>query len=73
MNLTYESLRKGYTGAEGWWTIPEDDHWHEHTWNLNDANFVGQWGWNFRFDANGSPTEFLIKEVRVKRGAAASK
>jgi hypothetical protein len=68
MNLTYESM-KGYTGAQGWWTIPKDDKWHENTWKISDANFVGQWGWNFRFDANGSPNEFLIKEVRVKKAA----
>jgi len=67
MKLTYESLGKGYTGAEGWWTIPDDDQWHENTWTLHDANFVGQWGWNFRFDAIASPNEFMVKEVRVKK------
>jgi polysaccharide biosynthesis protein PslG len=66
MNVTYESM-KGYKGTQVWWTIPKDDKWHENTWKLSDANFVGQWGWNFRFDANGSPNEFLIKEVRVKK------
>jgi len=66
MNVTYESM-KGYKGAQVWWTIPKDDKWHENTWKLSDANFVGQWGWNFRFDANGSSNEFLIKEVRVKK------
>ena len=34
---------------------------------LSDANFVGQWGWNFRFDAVGSANEFAIKEVRVRK------
>lgn len=67
MNLSYESL-KGYRGGPGWWTIPKDEKWHEHTWKVTDANFVGQWGWNFRFDAIGSANEFLIKEVRVKKG-----
>jgi len=66
VGLCHESA-KGYTGAKGWWTIPKDDKWHENTWNISDANFVGQWGWNFRFDANGSANEFLIKEVRVKK------
>ncbi len=66
MNVTYESA-KGYRGAQVWWTIPPDDKWHEHTWKIGDANFVGQWGWNFRFDAIGSPNEFLIREVRVSR------
>jgi hypothetical protein len=68
--LCYESA-KGYTDAQGRWAIPKDDQWHENTWKISDANFVGQWGWNFRFDANGSPNEFLIREVRVKRPEAA--
>ncbi len=72
MSLTYESS-KGYRGAPTRWTIPSDDQWHENTWNLTDANFVGQWGWNFRFDGNGSPNEFLIKEVRVQKDPASNK
>ena len=47
--------------------IPQDDQWHEHTWKVTDANFVNEWGWNFRFDAVGSPNEFLIKSVRVTK------
>jgi len=66
MNLCYESA-DGYRGAPGWWTIPEGDQWQQNTWKVSDANFVGQWGWNFRFDAISSPNEFLVKEVRVKR------
>ncbi|NLB68246.1 MAG: hypothetical protein GX804_00955 [Lentisphaerae bacterium] len=66
MNLTYESL-SGYRGAEGWFTIPEKDGWHEHTWIIKDANFVGAWGWNFRFDSIGSPNECHIREVRIRK------
>lgn len=68
MKLTYESAR-GYRDLQGpnWWTIPEGDQWQEHTWKVSDANFVGQWGWNFRFDAVGSPNEYLIREVRVEK------
>lgn len=66
MNLTYESLT-GYKGTGEWWTIPEGDRWHEHTWKVTDANFAGGWGWNFRTDAAGSGADFLIKEVRVKK------
>ncbi|MBN2272177.1 MAG: hypothetical protein JXN61_16310, partial [Sedimentisphaerales bacterium] len=66
MNLCYESTN-GYTGAQVWWTIPGDDQWHEHTWKVNNANFVGQWGWNFRFDAISSANEFLVREVRVTK------
>jgi polysaccharide biosynthesis protein PslG len=72
MLLCYESA-KGYHGTPGWWTIPKDDQWHENTWKLTDANFVGQWGWNFRFDAVKSPSEFFIKEVRVTKAGAPAK
>jgi plastocyanin len=68
MNLEYESL-KGYIGAP-YFNIPEDDQWHELTWKVTDANFVGGWGWNFRLDAIASPNEFYIKEVRVKKSAS---
>ena len=69
ITVCYESS-KGYRTLEGKWAIPEGEQWQEHTWTLRDANFVGQWGWNFRFDASGSPNEYLIKEVRVSKAAA---
>ena len=69
MNLLYEST-KGYVNAGIWWTIPGDGQWHENTWKVSDASFVGQWGWNFRFDAVSSPNEFLVKEVRVSKTPA---
>jgi polysaccharide biosynthesis protein PslG len=63
-SIAYESQR-GYvdTSYSG---IPEDEGWHEISWKLTDASFVGQWGWNFRLNAISSPNDFLIKEVRVK-------
>jgi hypothetical protein len=64
--ITYESM-SGYKGAKGRWEIPPGDQWVENTWKVSDANFVGGWGWNFRSDAGGSPNDFLIKEVRVKK------
>jgi len=72
MNLCYESTN-GYTGAQVWWTMPEADQWHEHTWKVDNANFVGQWGWNFRFDAISSANEFLVREVRVGKTASPGK
>ncbi len=72
MGLMYEAT-KGYTGAQGYWTIPAGDQWHENTWKVSDASFVGQWGYNFRFDASGSPNEFLVKEVRVSKAVQPAK
>jgi polysaccharide biosynthesis protein PslG len=64
--ITYESMN-GYKGAGDRFEIPEGDGWSEHTWKVNNANFVGGWGWNFRTDAGGSPNDIVIKEVRVKK------
>ena len=66
VSLCYESST-GYKGANDNWTIPGDDQWHEHTWKVRDANFANEWGWNFRWDAIGSPNEFLIKQVLVSK------
>jgi hypothetical protein len=63
--LMYES-RSGYVGT-GYSNIPEGDAWNELTWKIDDADFAGQWGWNFRLDAISSPNEFLIKEIIVRR------
>jgi hypothetical protein len=66
ITLTYESL-KGYKPAKGTWNLPPGEEWQEQTWTVNDANFVGGWGWNFRTDASGSANDLLIKEVRVRK------
>jgi hypothetical protein len=65
MSIDYESNR-GYVGSD-YRNISDGDGWQEISWKVEDANFVGAWGWNFRLNAIASPSEFLIKEVRVKR------
>jgi polysaccharide biosynthesis protein PslG len=65
MTLNYES-RSGYINGD-YFNIPESDRWHELTWRVTDANFVGAWGWHFRLNAISSPNEFLIREIRVKK------
>ena len=72
MNLCYESAH-GYHNAEGWFALPADEQWHEHTWKLSDASFVGQWGWNFRCDGVSSANDFLIEEAREETGADRSR
>lgn len=67
ITLTYESV-SGYKSAKGGrWEVPAGEEWVEHTWTVDDANFVGAWGWNFRTDSGGSKGEFQIKEVRVQK------
>jgi hypothetical protein len=63
--LTYESMQ-GYVD-QGYVNIPEDDQWHVLRWTINNANFVGAWGWNFRLNAIGSPNDFLVSEVAVRK------
>jgi hypothetical protein len=65
MTLFYESV-KGYVSVE-YRGIPADAGWHELTWTVKDADFVGAWAWNFGLNAISSPNEFYIKEVRVKK------
>jgi hypothetical protein len=65
LSIDYESAH-GYVNKD-YQTITEKDDWQEINWIVNDANFVGGWGWNFRLSAISSPNEFLIKEVRVKK------
>lgn len=70
IDVCYESLT-GYRGTGEWWEVPAGDEWSSHTWYVEDANFVGGWGWNFRTDIGGSPGDVVIKEVRVKKTPAA--
>jgi hypothetical protein len=65
MSIDYES-QKGYVNTT-YQNIPETDEWHETSWKVSDANFVGAWGWNFRINAISSPNEFLIKEIKVRK------
>jgi len=67
MTIDYES-DKGYVGSE-YRTIPEGDAWQEVSWTIQDANFVGTWGWHFRLNAISSPNEFLIREIRVRKAS----
>jgi hypothetical protein len=71
MDVCYESL-KGYRGTGKRWEVQAGEEWQEHTWTVDNANFVGGWGWNFRTDIGGSPGDVFIKEVRVRKLGAAS-
>ena len=65
MSINYES-QNGYVNTN-YITIPAGDEWHELSWNISDANFVGAWGWNFRINAISSPNEILVREVSVRK------
>ena len=67
MIIDYES-DKGYVGSE-YRTIPEGDGWQQVSWTVQDANFVGTWGWHFRLNAISSPNDFFVKEIRVRKAS----
>jgi len=67
MTIDYES-DKGYVGSE-YRNIAEGDAWQEISWTIQDANFMGTWGWHFRLNAISSPNDFLIKEIRVRKAS----
>jgi Glycosyl hydrolase catalytic core len=64
LSLNYES-QKGYINST-YINIPADENWHEVSWTVADANFVGAWGWNFRLNGISSPNDFFVKKVRVE-------
>ncbi|HET6379239.1 MAG TPA: glycosyl hydrolase [Methylocella sp.] len=66
LTLDYESMN-GYAAAPGWAGIPAGQGWQKVTWKVSDASFAGAWGYDFRLNAAGSPNEFYIKEVRVRK------
>jgi hypothetical protein len=47
--------------------VPETAGCHELRWKVGNADFSGQWGWNFRINAIASPNEFFVKEIVVRR------
>jgi len=65
-NLLYESAT-GYKSQGEWWSIPAEEGWHQHTFQVQDAYFAHNWGWNFRIEVTGSPGDLWVKEVTVKR------
>jgi hypothetical protein len=60
--------RGGYVNFD-YHNIPDCDAWHEVSWKVQDANFVGAWGWNFRLNAISSPNEFLTKRDKGQQGS----
>ncbi len=49
------------------WYLPPGEAWHEHTWHISDARFIGKWGWTFQINVEMSAGDVWVKEVRVRR------
>lgn len=64
--LKYEST-SGWKGA-GWYTVPDNKEWHTKTWRIDDAQFVGKWGFNFSLDSDGNQyNKYYIQSVTVTK------
>jgi len=64
-NLQYESTT-GLRNTGSWYTIPGNDQWCTQTWALNDAQFVGKWGYNFALNSD-SPMSYYLRSVTVTK------
>ncbi|WOB11363.1 hypothetical protein [Piscinibacter gummiphilus] len=65
-NLKYEST----TGTKGigWNAVPAGDAWSTMSWVLNDAQFVGKWGYHFTFDSDSTQySGYSIRSVTVTK------
>ncbi len=64
--LVYEST-DGYKNR-GWYTVPDNTRWHTMKWRLDDAQFVGMWGYNFSLDSDGDQyNKYFIRSVTVTK------
>ncbi len=66
-NLNYESTT-GLKGGKGWYTVPDNKEWHTVTWNVEDAQFVNYWGFNFSLNSDGEKfNKYYIQSVTVTK------
>lgn len=68
--LIYESTTGLKTAKSGWFTIPDNKQWHTVRWQIDDAQFVNYWGYNFALESDGSQfNKYYLQSVTVtKRG-----
>lgn len=63
LTLEYESTTgNGYKKPEPF-DIPDNTQWHKATWRVTDAQFVGTWAFNFRFNTG----RYCIQSVTVTK------
>lgn len=68
--LVYESTSGLKTAKSGWFTVPDNRQWHTVRWQIDDAQFVNYWGYNFALESDGSQfNKYYLQSVTVtKRG-----
>jgi hypothetical protein len=64
--LSYESTA-GYK-HRGWYTVPDNNKWHTASFRIDDAQFVGKYGFNFALDSDGNQyNRYDVQSVTVTK------
>jgi hypothetical protein len=69
-NLKYESTTQpGYKNSSAsWWTIPGSTQWYSKTYTINDPEFVGYFGYNFKLDSDSTAnSQYYIKSITITK------
>ena len=68
--LLYESTSGFKTAKPGWFTVPDNKQWHTIRYQIDDAQFVNYWGYNFSLVSDGNVfNKYYLQSVTVtKRG-----
>jgi hypothetical protein len=65
--LVYES-KTGFKTAGTWFTVPDNKQWHTVRWQIDDAQFVNYWGYNFSLESDGDRyNKYYLQSVTVTK------
>ena len=66
--LVYESTTGLKTAKRGWFTVPDNKQWHSVHWQIDDAQFVNYWGYNFALESDGNQfNKYYLQSVAVTK------
>ena len=66
--LVYESTTGFKTAKGGWFTVPDNKQWHTVRWQIDDAQFVNYWGYNFALESDGNQyNKYYLQSVTVTK------
>jgi hypothetical protein len=66
--LVYESTTGLKTAKSGWFTAPDNKQWHTVRWQIDDAQFVNYWGYNFALESDGSTfNKYYLQSVTLRK------
>lgn len=66
--LVYESTDGFKTAKPGWYTVPDNKEWHTIRWQIDDAQFVNYWGYNFALESDGNQyNKYYLQSVTVTK------